>query len=77
MIVIITMFYQFPVRRILEFDTMCRITIWRQVVAFVVVFCKLLFSDDVLDARIGDKGTNNISIMDSIAENTRSISILL
>ena len=41
----------------------------------VAIFCKLLLSDDVPNARIGDKGTNNMSIMDSIAENTGSISI--
>ncbi len=41
----------------------------------VAIFCKMLMSDDVLNASIGDKGTSNISIMDSVAENTGSISI--
>jgi hypothetical protein len=43
----------------------------------VAIFCKLLLSDDVLNARIGDNDTSDIIMMDSAAENTGSISILI
>ena len=82
MIIIIAMFYKFPVRRILDFDTMYKINIWYQVVALflrdsvVAIFCKmLLLYDDALNARIGDNGTGNIKRINSVAENTESIPI--
>ena len=44
----------------------------------LLLFCKLLLLfDDVVNARIGDNGTNNKNRMNSAAENTDSISILL
>jgi hypothetical protein len=43
----------------------------------VAIFCKLLLSDDVLNASIGDNDTSDIIMMDRAAENTGSISILI
>ena len=48
-----------------------------RVLIVVATFCKLLLSDDVLNASIVDNGISNIKRMNSAAENTGSISILL
>ena len=47
-----------------------------RVLIVVATFCKLLLSDDVLNASIVDNGISNIKRMNS-ATNTGSISILL